>query len=157
MCFSYIGSYRVFIQGVFFRMVPPRNVLRMKLVPLNRIKWLSSLVSPKATRGAKNNRIQRIFTLQCSDAVQWYSNIITQSFHYSFSYKTCETGHLELASLKNSTTYSNADLSLVFHLPHSPSDHSLLVVVDVINHMFSMTEELVKGVTSGSFGWDQCT
>ena len=79
-----------------------------------------------------------------SDVVQWYSNIITQSFHYLFGYKTCETGHSELPSLKNSTTNSNAGLSLVFHLPHSPSDHALLVVVDVINHMFSLTEELVE-------------
>ena len=76
--------------------------------------------------------------------MQWYSNIITQSFHYLFGYKTCETGHSELPSLKNSTTNSNAGLSLVFHLPHSPSDHGLLVVVDVINHMFSLMEELVK-------------
>ena len=30
-----------------------------------------------------------------SDAVQWYSNIITQSY-YLLGYKTCETGHLEL-------------------------------------------------------------
>ena len=38
------------IQGVFFREVPPRKVLSMELVPLNRIKPLSTLVPPKATR-----------------------------------------------------------------------------------------------------------
>ena len=71
-----------------------------------------------------------------------------QTLHNLFiihSIKTCDTGHSELPSLKNSTSNSNAGLSLVFHLPHSPSDHALLVIVDVINHMFSLTEELVKG------------
>ena len=55
--------------GCFFQKVPPRKVLSMELVPLNRIKWLSTLVPPKATRGAKNNQNQRIFTLQWCSAV----------------------------------------------------------------------------------------
>ena len=49
--------------GCFFRKVPPTKVLSMELVPINRIKWLSTLVPPKATRGAKNNQNERIFTL----------------------------------------------------------------------------------------------
>ena len=53
-----------FHTGCFFRKVPPRKVLSMELVPLNRIKWLSTLVPLKATRWAKNNQNQRIFTLR---------------------------------------------------------------------------------------------
>ena len=60
--------------------------------------------------------------------------------------QTCDTGHSKLPSLKNSTSQSNAGLSFVFHLPHCSSDHALLLVVDAINHMFSLTEEPVKGV-----------
>ena len=41
----------------------------MELVPLNRIKWLSTLVPPKATRGAKNNQNRRFLTLQWCSAV----------------------------------------------------------------------------------------
>ena len=33
--------------GCFFRKVPPRKILSMELVPLNRIKSLSTLVPPK--------------------------------------------------------------------------------------------------------------
>ena len=56
---------KAFYKVFFFRKVPPRKVLSMELVPLNRIKWLSTLVPPKATRGggAKNNQNLRIFTL----------------------------------------------------------------------------------------------
>ena len=106
----------------------------MELVPLNRIKWLSTWSHPKLPEEQRITKIREFSDY--NDAVQWYSNIITQSFHYLFGYKTCETGHSELPSLKNSTTNSNAGLSLVFHLPHSPSDY---------------------GLTGGSFGWDQCT
>ena len=35
---------------VFFSKGPTQKVLSMELVPLNRIKWLSALVPPKATR-----------------------------------------------------------------------------------------------------------
>ena len=63
-----------------------------------------------------------------------------------YSLQTCDTGHSKLPSLKNSTSQSNAGLSFVFHLPHCSSDHALLLVVDAINHMFSLTEEPVKGV-----------
>ena len=57
--------------GCFFRLVPPRKVLSMELVPPNSKKWLSTLVPPKATRRAKNNQSQRIFTLSewCSAAL----------------------------------------------------------------------------------------
>ena len=43
----------------------------MELVPPNSKKWLSTLVPPKATRRAKNNQSQRIFTLSewCSAAL----------------------------------------------------------------------------------------
>ena len=46
--------YRVF----FFQMVPPRKVLSMELVPLNRKKWLSTLVprkTQKITEFSTNN------------------------------------------------------------------------------------------------------
>ena len=57
--------------GCFFQLVPPRKVLSMELVPPNSKKWLSTLVPPKATRRAKNNQSQRIFTLSewCSAAL----------------------------------------------------------------------------------------
>ena len=35
------------IQGDYFQMVPPRKVLGLEVVPLNRINWLSTLVPPK--------------------------------------------------------------------------------------------------------------
>ena len=126
--------------GCFFsRKVPPRKVLSMELVPLNRIKSPSTLVPPKATRGAKNNQNRRFLTLQWCSAVVFKHYTIFSLF---FQLQTCDTGHSKLPSLKNSTSHSNAGLSLVFHLPHSSSDHALLVFVDVINHMFSLTEEL---------------
>ena len=86
----------------------------------------------------------REFSHYQSDAVQRYSSIITQYCHSLFRYKTCDYGHLQLSSLKKSTTYGAAGLSLFFHLPHGSSHHVLLVVVDLVNHTFSMTEELVK-------------
>ena len=73
----------------------------------------------------------REFSHYQSDAVQRYSSIITQYCHSLFRYKTCDYGHLQLSSLKKSTTYGS-------------SHHVLLVVVDLVNHKFSMTEELVK-------------
>ena len=57
--------------GCFFQLVPPWKVLSMELVAPNSKKWLSTLVPPKATRRAKNNQSQRIFTLSewCSAAL----------------------------------------------------------------------------------------
>ena len=131
------------IQGVSLQKVPPIKVLSMELVPLNRIKSPSTLVPAEATREAKNNQNRRFLTLQWCSAVVFKHYTIFSLF---IRLQTCDTGHSKLPSLKNSTSHSNAGLSLVFHLPHSSSDHALLVVVDVINHMFSLTEELVKGV-----------
>ena len=37
-------------------------------------------------------------------------------------------------------------MAFIFLTALLTSDHALLVVVDVINHMFSLTEELIKGV-----------
>ena len=141
------------IQGVFFRKVPPRKVLSMELVPLNRIKSPSTLVPPKATRGAKNNQNRRFLTLQWCSAVVFKHYTIFSLF---IQLKTCDTGHSKLPSLKNSTSHSNAGLSLVFHLPHTSSDHALLVVVDVISNFFDNRNCLLTTLTSGSFGWDQC-
>ena len=59
------------IKGVFFRKVPPRKVLSMELVPLNRIKSPSTLVPPKATRGAKNNQNRRFLTFLTSGSFGW--------------------------------------------------------------------------------------
>ena len=74
--------------------------------------------------------------------MQWCSNI-TQSFHYLFGYK-----HVTqvIQSFLPQKLHLPQQRRLEPCLPHSSSDHALLVVVDVINHMFSLTEELVKGV-----------
>ena len=45
LCWNFWSQKHV--QGVFFQMVPPRKVLSMELVPLNRIRWLSTLVPLK--------------------------------------------------------------------------------------------------------------
>ena len=76
--------------------------------------------------------------------MQCYSSIITQYCHSLFRYKTCDYGHLQLSSLKKSTTYGDAGLSPFFHLPHGSYHHVLLLVVDLVNHTFRMTAELVK-------------
>ena len=102
--------------GCFFRKFPPRKVLSMELVPLNRIKSPSTLVPSKATRGAKNNQNRRFLTLQWCSAVVFKHYTIFSLF---IRLQTCDTGHSKLPSLKNSTSHSNAGLSLVFHLPHS--------------------------------------
>ena len=52
------------MQGVFFERSHPEKFQSMELVPLNRIKSPSTLVLPKATRGAKNNQNRRFSTLQ---------------------------------------------------------------------------------------------
>ena len=49
---------------VFFRKVPPRQILSTELVPSNRIKSPGTLVPPKVTSGAKNNQNRRLLTLQ---------------------------------------------------------------------------------------------
>ena len=48
------------------------------------------------------------------------------------------------SSLKHSSTNSDASLSLCLHLQHWSDNHGLLVVVQVIHHMFSMLKELSK-------------
>ena len=48
------------------------------------------------------------------------------------------------SSLKHSSTNSDASLSLCLHLQHWSDNHGLLVVVQVIHHMFSMLKALSK-------------
>ena len=52
------------IYRVFFAKGPTQKSMELELVPLNRIKSPSTLVPPKATRGAKNNQNWRFSTLQ---------------------------------------------------------------------------------------------
>ena len=137
--YIFFQLFRLHLYRVFSRKVPPKR---------------STLVPSKATRGAKNNQNRRFLTLQWCSAVVFKHYTIFSLF---IRLQTCDTGHSKLPSLKNSTSHSNAGLSLVFHLPHSSSDHALLVVVDVISNFFDNRNCLLTTLTSGSFGWDQCT
>ena len=55
----------------------------------------------------------------------------------------------QVSSLKWSTTNSNALSSLVLHLVHCPNHHVLLVVVQVVDNVFSLLKHFSNAVRHG--------